>query len=216
MLLLNRPVLVLDRGFQAYDSTTLDDAFKSVENNRAQFVDEMYNTYDIKSWFDLPVPDGATCVHTVRNTLRIPEVMRFKHYEKKRRSRVIFSRKNLFKRDHWRCQYCGKKPRPDEITMDHVDPRTNGGVSCFTNCVLACLKCNLKKAGRTPEQAGMRLRRLVPRADGTFEVEFYYRPEEPAWSPYYNLPNLKNPPDSWKNFLRSKNDELYWHVELEP
>ena len=209
-------VLMIDRGFQAYDAKPLCDAFGDVIGERARFVDENYNIYNIAGWIDLPVADGERCIRTPSVSIKVPEVMRFEKYEKKRQRKVVFSRKNLWKRDGWRCQYCGKKPPPDEITMDHVDPRANGGISCFENCVLACLRCNLQKAGRTPEQAGMRLRRLVPNGDGTVRVEFYDRPVKPSWSPIYNLPKLTKFPRTWKNFLQLKKDELYWHVELEP
>ena len=206
---------MLDKGFQAYDTKPLGDAFGDVIGRRAQFVDEMYVPYDMAAWMDLPVPDGDLCIHTSSSSIKVPDVMRFSHFKKKQRGKVIWNRKNLWKRDGYRCQYCSKRPPHDEITVDHVYPQRLGGTTCFENCVLACLKCNLQKAGRTLEVAGMRLRRLVPREDGTVEVVFYDRPIRPEWSLLYNLPKLTVFPDSWKNFLQLKRDELYWHVELE-
>jgi len=60
------------------------------------------------------------------------------------------------------------------------------------------------------------LRRIALAADGSPQVKFYHRPVQPQWNPMYSLPKLAKFPDSWKNFLQMKNDELYWHVELEP
>jgi len=213
---LSRPVLMLDKAFQAYDAKTVVDAFGDVIGRRAQFVDEVYNMYDISGWLDLPVSEEMDCIHTPTLTLRVPEVMRFGKYKKKIQKNVLWNRKNLWKRDAFQCQYCGVRPPYDEITIDHVHPKKYGGTKCFENCVLACLSCNLKKAGRTPEQAGMRLRRLVSNGDGTTRTEFYDRPTKPRWSPIYNLPKITKFPDSWRNFLQMKNDELYWNVELQP
>ncbi len=214
MTIQNRPVLMLDKGFQWYDATTLKDAFCKVMANHAQFVDE-YVTYDIDSWCELPV-DGHDVIATASKSIRVPTVMRFESFTKDySRCKVVFSRKNLWKRDNYRCQYCGCKPRPDEITVDHVVPQTQGGISCFENCVLSCVKCNLKKGGRTPEQAGMQLRRSVPGSNGIMKVVYYDRPAQPAWSPLYNLPKLSKFPESWKDYIQIKHEELYWHVTLE-
>ena len=78
---------------------------------------------------------------------------------------VTFSRRNIFKRDRYVCQYCGSQPGSEELTIDHVVPRSQGGVSSWTNCVLACMTCNKRKADRTPEQAGMMLRQPADSAD---------------------------------------------------
>jgi 5-methylcytosine-specific restriction endonuclease McrA len=71
------------------------------------------------------------------------------------RAKVPYSRKNVLIRDRHTCQYCGTK---DDITVDHVVPRSRGGKSSFLNCVASCKECNIhKKQNRTPEEAGMRL-----------------------------------------------------------
>jgi 5-methylcytosine-specific restriction endonuclease McrA len=107
---------------------------------------------------------------------------------------VTFSRRNVFKRDHWTCQYCGVQPGGDELTIDHVLPRSQGGVSAWDNCVLACIDCNKRKADRTPEQARMKLRKL---------------PVRPAWKPMYTRDCVRI--ESWSNFV----SETYWNVTLE-
>ena len=72
-------------------------------------------------------------------------------------------------RDRETCQYCGARPGTRELTIDHVVPRVQGGVSSWENCVLACMDCNRRKANRTPEEARMAL---------------LERPVKPRWSPH--------------------------------
>ena len=82
------------------------------------------------------------------------------------RCRVSFNRLNVLLRDEFRCQYCDKSFPAKELTYDHVLPKHMGGKKCWRNIVMACERCNHQKGGRTPEQAGMRLRRkpFTPRA----------------------------------------------------
>ena len=96
----------------------------------------------------------------------------------------MFSRCNVAKRDHYTCQYCGAQPGAESITIDHVLSRSQGGASSWTNCVAACERCNARKGDRTPDQAGMRLRR---------------RPVRPEWKPFYAAQGARN--ESWSRFL---------------
>jgi len=207
---------MIDRSFQAYDAMPVCNAFGKVMANRATFVDDNYQQYDLTGWMGLDI-DGYNTVATSRQLIRVPEIMRFaEHQRDHKRSLVLYNRKNLYKRDGYRCQYCSKRPRPDEITIDHIQPQSRGGLSTFPNSVLCCLKCNLKKGNKTPEEAGMRLRRIVRGPDGKPQVQFYHRPIQPRWNPHYSLPKLREYPPTWKLFLQEKIDELYWDVELEP
>ena len=97
---------------------------------------------------------------------------------------VAFSRRNVARRDHHTCQYCGVQPGSDQITIDHVLPRSRGGASSWTNCVAACAACNAGKADRTPEQAGMRLRKT---------------PVRPLWRPWFAAREAQV--ESWSRFL---------------
>jgi 5-methylcytosine-specific restriction endonuclease McrA len=110
-------------------------------------------------------------------------------------SAVTFSRRNIYKRDRYTCQYCGIQPGSEELTIDHVSPRSQGGLSTWENCVLACVSCNKRKADRTPEQARMPLKKP---------------PARPAWRPLYATQHVRI--DSWSKFI----SEAYWNVELNP
>lgn len=213
---MNRPILVLDKAFNAYTALPVHKAFTRVVADRAEFIDELYNRYSLNDWVQLPIPDGEGYIQSGRDKkVRIPEVLRFPHLNRKLRRNVTWCRKNLWKRDHFRCQFCGIKPRQDEITVDHVVPRKQGGISCFENCVLACMKCNLRKGHKTPEQANMPLIRAVSDGDGGMKMEHYDRPSKPIWSPLFSMPKIDKFPKSWKNFIRLGDDDLYWYVQLE-
>lgn len=96
----------------------------------------------------------------------IPAVVRLRQWLRWREPRVRFNRKNLFVRDEYRCQYCHLQLPGDVLTMDHVLPRSRGGPTSWENVVTSCARCNRRKGGRTPEEAGMPLRRCPrpPRA----------------------------------------------------
>ncbi|GAB4387425.1 HNH endonuclease [Albidovulum sp.] len=131
-------------------------------------------------------------VRSQRLAFRIPSVVVLKDYVKPRK-RVAFTRFNLFLRDRFRCQYCGSR---GDLTFDHVVPRSRGGRTSWDNVVAACAPCNLRKANKTLEQAGMSLRRPPRRPD----------PEEMQRAGRSFPPNYLH--ESWTDFL-------YWDAELE-
>lgn len=119
-------------------------------------------------------------------TMRIPAVVRLNNYVSKPEKAVKFSRANVYARDNYECQYCGEKCKTDELTYDHVIPRSKGGLTEWTNIVSCCYDCNSKKGGRTPEQARMRLRKqpVRPRAVPKIEFEFTGKPIPEQWRDY--------------------------------
>jgi 5-methylcytosine-specific restriction endonuclease McrA len=87
--------------------------------------------------------------------IKHPSILRLKNHVRRNYYNSNFSRKALVKRDKNTCQYCGLKLSASQITIDHVLPRAQGGITSFTNCVVSCQVCNNIKADRTPEQANM-------------------------------------------------------------
>ncbi|REK32130.1 MAG: HNH endonuclease, partial [Planctomycetota bacterium] len=144
-------------------------------------------------WARLQPEEGDPFIRTRRLRLRVPEVITLTQYDRLPNNAVTFSRRNVFKRDRFTCQYCGKQPGLEELTIDHVIPRAQGGTSTWDNCVLACIDCNARKADRTPEQARMPLR---------------HKPTRPVWRPLYGSHGVRI--DSWSKFV----SEAYWNVEL--
>lgn len=93
----------------------------------------------------------------LKNEVPYPAILRIKYMIKKPKRDLSFSRRAVFKRDNFTCQYCGVLQSTSDITMDHVVPRMHGGGTSFLNCVAACYPCNNRKGGRTPKEAGMKL-----------------------------------------------------------
>ena len=192
---LQRPTLVLNRNWQPVNVATVERALTMLWNESARVVDPHdYQMYTWADWSQLVPREGELFIQAIRMRLRVPEVVTLTDYDRLPAAAVSFSRRNIFKRDHYTCQYCGVQPGSEELTIDHVIPRAQGGTSTWTNCVLACVACNKRKADRTPVQAGMRLRK---------------QPVRPTWKPLYASPSMRIA--SWSKFV----SEAYWNVKLE-
>ena len=118
-------------------------------------------------------------LHSERMSLPVPSVIRLHHFVRvPYRSRVPLSRRAVFARDEWTCQYCAA---PAE-NLDHVIPRSRGGTHTWENVVAACRRCNAKKENRTPQEAGFALaRRPFAPTDG-FRLTLGRL--EPGWEDY--------------------------------
>ena len=157
-MVLERPTLVLNRNWQPVGVASVARSLVMVWNETARVVDpEDYQLYGWLDWSKLVPRDGELYVSTVYSRIRVPEVVALVRYDGMPTSAVTFSRRNIYKRDRYTCQYCGTQPGSEELTIDHVLPRSQGGLSTWENCVLACISCNKRKADRTPEQARMPL-----------------------------------------------------------
>ncbi|MGQ9592597.1 MAG: HNH endonuclease [Planctomycetota bacterium] len=154
-----------------------------------------FSLHDFRSWADLKVPQGEPYIQAVSFRIRVPEVIVLRFCEKYLCPRVVFSRRNLFRRDRNTCQYCGRKRPTEELSIDHILPRSLGGRSEWTNCVVACLECNSKKGNRTLAAARMTVLRS---------------PREPPPQAAFTL-HLGRRKASWEHFV----SEAYWNVELE-
>lgn len=111
--------------------------------------------------------------------IKHPSILRLKHHVKRNYFNSNFSRKALVKRDRSTCQYCGKKLTASQITIDHVLPRAQRGITSFSNCVVSCQICNGKKADKTPEQAGMLL--LKKPSHPSFTTHNYVADPQEFW-----------------------------------
>ncbi len=87
----------------------------------------------------------------------MPRVIRLLAYDRLPKQTVRFNRRNIFARDGNHCQYCGRHYPTSELSLDHVVPRSRGGETTWENIVCSCVKCNVKKGGRTPQEAHMHL-----------------------------------------------------------
>lgn len=155
---LDRRTLVLNRGWALVHVTSVRRALVLMFHRAALAVrPDNYETFDFEKWVDRAPDSTEFVVRTVSKVIAAPEVILLSSYDRFPRFQVPFTRKNLCRRDGLRCQYCGRRPTIDQLTIDHVVPRTQGGITGWVNCVLACAACNRRKGGRTPEEAGMSL-----------------------------------------------------------
>jgi len=103
--------------------------------------------------------EGDRVLRSPQAEYPVPSVIRRRTYINIRRQREASGSKRLriYIRDKFRCQYCGEKKPPIELTLDHIQPRSRGGDNSPVNVVTACIKCNNRKSDRTPEEARMPL-----------------------------------------------------------
>ena len=194
--MISQGVLVLNRNWVAVHVCNVRRAISLVCQDMARVVASDYRIHDFDSWRELSLhvqAHGDQYIHTPNFRILVPEVILLTGFNRMPPRTVKFNRRNIYMRDHYTCQYCGVQPGGDELTIDHVVPRAQGGISSWTNCVLACVACNKRKADRTPAQAGFRLRKP---------------PVRPAWKPLYAAPSMRIA--SWDKFV----SEAYWNVTL--
>ncbi len=194
--MLNEPTLVLNRSWVAISTTSVWTALSMVYRDVARVIQpSTFETHDLDSWADLAVPSGDPCIRTVRFEFPVPEIILLTRHNRMPRRTVPFSRRNLYRRDGNRCQYCGRRMPTSDLSIDHVVPRSRGGRTNWTNCVLACIPCNVRKGHRLAREAGMSLLR---------------KPVPPRWSPCLTVP-VGRRRASWEKFV----SEQYWNVALE-
>jgi 5-methylcytosine-specific restriction endonuclease McrA len=181
---LDKSVLVLNKFFQAVQITSVRRAFSLFCKGYVRAVDEEYATYTLSDWQELP--PGEDFVRTPRLQLRVPRVIQLIHYDKVPKFKIRFSRKNIFLRDRYVCQYCGIKYDERDLTLDHVVPTSKGGGNSWQNLVTCCFDCNNQKGNRKPDEAGMRLLR---------------QPKRPHWIPFSRFTKHRNTHPLWKTFI---------------
>jgi 5-methylcytosine-specific restriction endonuclease McrA len=201
---LSASVLLLNRLYMAVRVVSARRALTLLYRELAEVVsinDGEYLAYDFDDWVEVSQamqrfePERHDWIRTVRFQIAVPKIIRLLGYDRLPATGVKLNRRNLFARDQNRCQYCGKRFSTSELSLDHVIPRTQGGKNCWENIVCACIRCNVKKGGRTPHQAGLKL---------------ILAPARPKRSPVLTIKLSDSKYASWKQFL----DYAYWNVEL--
>jgi 5-methylcytosine-specific restriction endonuclease McrA len=197
-------VLVLNRSFVAVHITNVRRAVTLLFRQLAEVVDierGQYAAHTLDSWRELSALRSAfrgpdeDWIRAVGYELQAPRVIRLVCCDRAPRQGLRFNRRNLFARDGNQCQYCGRHFPTSELSLDHVVPRSRGGITSWENIVCACVSCNVRKGGRTPPEARMNLIR---------------HPVKPKRSPLLSI-KLGNPKyESWKSFV----DSAYWLVDL--
>ena len=200
-------VLTLNRLYVAFQVVSVRRAFCLLFKGLAEVVNVengRYLSYDFESWREVSElkteldERGETedWIRAVNFELQVPRVIRLLRFDRVPRTVVKFNRRNIFLRDRNHCQYCDRRYAATELSLDHVIPRSRGGQTTWENIVCACLKCNVRKGGRTPREARMKLCR---------------EPKKPKRNPLLAHRLGSHKYASWKNFL----DEAYWTTELQ-
>ena len=196
--MLNTNVLVLNRHYQPVHVTSARRAFTLLYIGAARVIEPDYRTFDFDSWAVLAIAADDDVVHTIGRVIKIPRVIMLQLYDRMPRTRVRFSRLNIYARDDNTCQYCGQKLPRISLNLDHVLPRAQGGRTTWENVVCCCVPCNLQKGNRTPTQAG---------------ISLLCAPERPRWTPTFRAPGGKIAHREWIPFLGIA-DASYWNTEL--
>ena len=166
--MINLPVLVLNQSYEPLNICRVRRAIILLYQNKAEMLE-----------------NGSGFIHSINYDFQVPSVIRLAsmirrppRYERK------LTRLEVFKRDQFTCQYCGKETR--HLTLDHVVPRYRGGQHTWENVVSACVPCNRRKAGRTPREAGMKLirRPFQPRVTSLFYIPAHYPYTRSEWQKY--------------------------------
>lgn len=199
MSVLNTKVLVLNQAYFPVHITSVRRAFSLLYQGIAKAVDNQYQTFDYESWSELSASLNDETVGLIDRAIKVPRVILLVAYDRVPKRRVRFSRFNVFARDQHTCQYCRKRLPRSELNLDHVIPRSKGGMSTWENVVCSCFSCNRKKGGMLPEQAGMRLMK---------------KPVQPEWTPFMVETFSFKRYEEWLPYLNGV-DAAYWNTELE-
>ncbi len=194
---LDTNVLVLNRFYMAIRVVNVRRAMTLLYRDCAEVIDcddGQYVSYDFASWCELSQlaatdkQEGEDFLQAVDFEIKVPRITRLTRFDRMPAQTVRFNRRNLFARDDYRCQYCGKVEPMAKLSLDHVVPRSHGGATTWENIVCSCLRCNSRKGGRTPQQARMKL--LSHPAKPRFNPLMTQAIEDPRY-------------ESWKSFLQT-------------
>jgi 5-methylcytosine-specific restriction endonuclease McrA len=175
--ILEHPVLVLNRFWQPIHTCSVRRSLHLLCLGHAHVVqvegDERFNTHDLGSW--IGYSSGATdeeMIHGARIAIRVPKIIVLSVYDRLPRLEVKFTRRNVFLRDKFTCQYCAKVLPETQLNLDHVTPRDKGGRTTWENIVTSCFRCNTRKANKMPQEANMH-----PQS----------KPFAPRWRPLFGM-----------------------------
>jgi 5-methylcytosine-specific restriction endonuclease McrA len=158
----HRHVLVLNKHWLAVHVCSVRRALSLIYQDHAQVVSDDYQTFDFEAWIAHSQNGGRQADRMLRAPgfeVRLPQVIVLRQYQKAPPRTIRFNRRNVYIRDGHQCQYCGRRPGREQLTIDHVVPRSRGGLSNWKNVVVACTTCNTLKGDRLPAECGMHPRK---------------------------------------------------------
>lgn len=163
---INLPVLVLNQNYEPLNVCRVRRAMVLLIRGKAEVIE-----------------NGRGTMRSMEGIFDIPSVIRVVYFIKRPLLQRKMTKLEVFSRDKYICQYCGKLIK--EPTIDHVIPKRAGGLHCWDNVVTACIPCNRKKAGRTPKEAGMPLLREPHQpSKKNYHIPFNYLHSHIEWNKY--------------------------------
>lgn len=165
--MINFPVLVLNQNYEPLNICRVRRAVVLLYRGRAEMLE-----------------NGTGFIHSANDIFSVPSVIRLASMIKRPRPERKLTRFEIFNRDQYTCQYCGKETR--QLTLDHVIPRHQDGQHTWENVISACVPCNRRKAGKTPSEAGMRLihQPTRPRGNVFFYIPHRHLQTQREWQKY--------------------------------
>ncbi|MHA6247698.1 HNH endonuclease [Pontibacter sp. CAU 1760] len=161
-------VLILNQDFSAIAVCDVHKAFLLVYLEKAEMITKAENAF----------------LRSITATYPIPSVIRLQHYVRVPYYGISLSRHNVMRRDSYSCQYCGAAKN---LTLDHLMPRSRGGATAWQNLVTACSRCNSRKGDRTPEEAGLKLKRQPSRPSLLTFLQLHLNTSNEDWRMYLEV-----------------------------
>ncbi len=204
---LDSKVLVLNKVYNPIRTITVREAFCKIFTEAAEVItveNGQYMSHDFTSWtelsqykavFEAELGEDIDWVHSTSLKIAVPRVIRLLKYDKSPKLEMRLTRKGIYERDDYTCQYCGKKFESEDLNLDHVEPRSRGGKNTWENLVCSCIECNRKKKARTPKEAGMHLLSV---------------PQKPKPNFGFKAPRTPKRYKDWDSFV----SDVYWTTEL--
>ncbi len=131
---------------------------------------------------ELVASKDSKCISSVSRKMPYPTIVRLLMYIRVPYKKIVLSRKNILRRDMYKCQYCGRTET--SLTIDHIVPKSKGGDDSWENLVAACVKCNNKKGDRTPEDAKMVLHKKPTKPSHITFMKHFVGKIDDEWKPY--------------------------------
>lgn len=188
--ILSEQILVLSKSYRILGIIEVREAFKLIYAKKATILDCNHNCLSLEEWESLNEEQGQF-VRTVDKRYKIPDIIKLTQFDRSIQKKITVSRDNIFFRDQYTCQYCNTFLTKDQITVDHIIPRsrqkefkmTPSQINSWTNLISSCQTCNVRKGNRTPEEAGIV---LLKKPTEPFLVlkGFEHKKIKLAWKPY--------------------------------
>jgi len=184
---LNRAVLVLNKMWMPIRVIPVTRALVLMFAGKASGVDcETYYAYNWEDWIKEPITENDRIIITSSYDVKVPEVIVLSTYDKIYKKDIKLTKRNIYIRDGYRCQYTGEQVKELDADIDHIIPRAQGGINSWENMVVCSKEVNRMKANRTPEQAGLKLIK---------------KPTKPNVDKLLIDPKIKVP-ESWGKFIK--------------